>query len=731
MKKKLLLLSSFLFVLATTGCSCSRNLPDIIREDGKEDIDGPKIDDGYDGPGFSDYADEDGNLTDEGWAKMIKDSYKFCEEEVEQGSVLLFNREVNGKKALPLTDDERNVSLFGQGTRKMFMRSGAGGAAPNDELVVTLEKAFETNGFNINKTLLNQYQTGSVTNPNQNVEASPSVYTDAVKATFDQYNDAAIITIVRGGTENTDPNKGALKLTENEKSMIELVKDSGKFKKIILLINSPMPMSMDFVDTEHDDCNFDAAIWMGVPGYYGSGGVVHLLMGKDADGKPLSPSGHLSETFVDDVDCAPAAVNFGNRNIAVYQEGIYVGYKYYETRYEDLAFGRANANSTKGVSTSNGSGWNYAEEVKFPFGYGESYVTFDSKITGIEYYVETDQYEISISVKNEGRIDAKYTGQVYVQQPYTDFDKANGLEKSAIILGGYEKVDVKAGKTVEFKVNVDRYFLTTYDNVVNKTYILEGGDYYFAICNGAHEALNNIISVKSPTTPLIDHDGINVTGDANCVAKVTIEEDKETYSKSRVDSSVNVTNQFDDADYNYYAEKNGSSKITYLSRQDWFATWPTQITTSPAVSQDKDMSKLYSTKEENKGYEAADGVEYDAPAIINGENRPIEFSEMGVVPLNGKVTYEDSRFKGMEGADVWDMFIKQLSLDDLTVPVSDNRGILAMNRISFKGASISEGAEGLLSKFKYGDMRWATGFATGPNYTSTWDHNMQNKASSP
>jgi len=668
------------------------------------------------------YAEPDGSLSDDGWKRMIKDSYKFCEQEEEQGSVLLFNKEVNGKKVLPLGENERNVSLFGQGTRKMFLRSGAGGAAPNEKLVINLEKAFRDSGFNINETLLNKYSTGYVTDPDQNYEASSSVYTDEVKSTFGQYNDAAIITLVRAGTENNDPNSGMLNLHSNEKAMIKVIKDSGQFGKIILLLNSPMPMAMDWIDSE--EYGVDAALWIGSPGYYGSAGAVHVLMGKDGDGKPLSPSGHLSSTFADKPESAPAMVNFGNSSISVYKEGIYVGYKYYETRYEDLVLNNGNAKSSKGKKQSSGD-WNYAEEIAFPFGYGESYTTFESEITQVEHDAAADQFKVHIKVKNTGDMDAKYSAQVYVQQPFTDYDKANGLEKSAIALMGYDKWDVKAGETIEKEVVFDKYFLATYDYVQAKTYILEGGDYYFAIGNGAHEALNNVLSVKAPSAALYDHNGVSTTGNSKCCAKVTLEEDRTTYAKSHYDDTVEVTNKFDDADYNYYATKNSKSKITYLSRNDWDSTWPTQTTASPTAGDDKDMSKLYSSVQANKGYAAADGKEYNVPAVVNGETTLINFSEMAKVPLEGVVEDEKSRFKGMEGAEVWDMFIKQMALDDLAITVTDNRGILAVAKVKKPGNSVAEGPEGLLSSFQFGDKRWATGFATGPVYTSTWDHQMQ------
>ena len=680
-------------------------------------IDKVKTTDTVDG---SAYADENGVLSDEGFKRMIKDSYKFCEQEEEQGSVLLKNNLVDGKKVLPLAENERKGSLFGQGTRKMFLRSGAGGAAPNDKLVINLEKAFASNGFEINQKLLNIYETGYVTNPDNLYEASASKYTNDIKDTFAQYNDAAIITLVRAGTEDNDPTRGNLELSSDEKSMIRIIKNSNQFKKIILILNSPMPMSMDWIDSE--DYGVDAALWIGSPGYYGSAGAVHVLMGKDGDGNPLSPSGHLQTTFADKAESSPAMVNFGNRSISVYKEGVYVGYKYYETRYEDCVLGQGNANSSKGTFMGE-SEWNYATEVAFPFGYGESYTTFESKITNVTHNPETDQYEVEIEVKNTGNMDAKYSAQVYVQQPYTDFDKENGLGKPSIALMGYDKIDVKAGETEKVTVKFDKYFLATYDNVINKTYIIEGGDYYLAIGNGAHEALNNVLSVKEPTAVLYDHNGDAYTGRADSVFKLELDEDTATYARSHYDPTVQVTNKFDDADYNYHAKNNNKSTITYLSRTDWAGTWPTQTTASPASSYDKDMRNLYKEEDQVKGYADADGEEYNVPAVVDGVETLITFTDMADVPLEG--TIEKGRFAGKEGKEIWDKFIKQMTLDDLAITVSDNRGLLAVAKIKKPGNSVAEGPEGLLSSFQFGDKRWATGFATGPVYTSTWDHQMQ------
>ena len=708
------------------------------------------------------YVEEDGSLSTNKWKEMIRDSYKFCEELVEQGSVLFKNDIVaDGKPALPLRADERSVSLLGQGSKNIYYRSGAGGAAPNDDLVVTLDQAFEDNGFEINHTVFDAYSTLSrsgqgadLSNPNSTIEHSFSgFYTDAMKQSFAQYGDAAIVTFVRVGTENSDPNKGQLDLKNDEKQLLQMIKeekDKGTFKKVIVMLNTPLAMSVDWINDPA--YGIDAALFMGVPGYYGAGGIVHVLTGVDAQGKVVNPSGHAPDTFASSASSSPAMVNALNSSIAVYKEGVYVGYKYYETRYEDLVLRQGHADSSEGVSSSiykqTGSTgeWNYADEVGYPFGFGLSYTTFNETLKEVKYNEENDTIEATVEVENVGEMDGKASVQLYVQQPYTQFDKTNGLGRSAIALMAYEKADVKAGEKVEVKLSFDRYFLCTYDYVntynsidsenesgeVKGRYILEGGDYYFAVGNGAHEALNNIIGLKSPSTAIYDHEGEDYTANTEAVKVLSITEDDEKYAASHYVEDVEVKNQFDDADYNWMAQKNGGAKITYLDRQNWEDTWPTSTTNNPAQSADSNMSQYYKKADDCPSYTDGDyengGDMYNVPYIDeNGDEYLITFNDMTKVPLEGKVEDENSKFYGEEGAEIWDAFIKQMSLDDLAISVSDNRGILDVAKVLKRGNSVAEGPEGLLAKFQYGDKRWATGFPTGPTYTGTFDHVMQKK----
>ena len=678
------------------------------------------------------YVDEDGSLSNEGWKEMIKDSYKFCEELVEQGSVLIKNE----NDALPLAEDERNVSLLGQGSKNIYYRSGAGGAAPNDDLVVPLDQAFTDNGFHINETIFNKYSTLSrsgdnadLSNANSTIEHefSDSFYDADVKNSFKEYGDAAIVTFVRVGTENTDPSRGRLNLNDREQKLLAMIKeekDKGTFKKVIVLINGPLAMSMDWV--YDDKYGIDACLFMGVPGYYGCGGIVHVLMGKDANGNVINPSGHAPDTFCASAESSPAMVNALDSSIAVYAENVYVGYKYYETRYEDLVLNQSNANSTKGSISGE---WNYANEVIAPFGYGMSYTTFEQKLIDVKHKTSDDTIVAKVEVKNTGTMAGKASVQLYAQQPYTDFDKDIGLGRPSIALMAYEKVDLLPGETKTVELSFDRYFLCTYDYKENKQYILEAGDYYFAVGNGAHEALNNVLAVTHPEAQLYDHLGNTVQGNSNCVKKLGIAQENNLYKMSHYVKDVEVTNQFDDADYNYVAEQNNKSTIKYLSREDWDDTWPTKISSNPATDEQKDMKQYYNVNvDKQEDYEGKEGENYSVQYVDkDGNDYLITFFDMTKVPLEGEVTDETSKFYGEEGADIWDAFIKQMSLDDLVISVTDNRGILDVKKVLKRGNSVAEGPEGLLAKFQYGDKRWATGFPTGPTYTGTFDHVMQKK----
>lgn len=662
------------------------------------------------------YGNEKGELTDEGYEKLIQDSYALCVQEVEEGSVLLKN---NG--TLPLKSTERKVTLFGNNSAHTIWRSGAGGPTPNNEYVIDMAKAFTDAGFTINKVLYDKYasnQYGASYNLGRTdtVGESPKeFYTSTLKDTFKDYNDAAIITFARFGTENIDPKLGIMVLDKNEEDLLKMINDSGKFEKIIVLLNGPLAMELGWLD----EYNVDACLWFGNPGYYGLPGVVNLLSGK------ANPSGHNTFTFAANSMGSPAMQNFGDyrytfdgaaldnqfgSKYVVYKEGIYVGYKYYETRYEDVILNQGNANSTAGAMEG-ATAWKYEDEVCFPFGFGLSYSEYTQKLDSVTYNGGKDTFTARVTVTNTNNLAGKASVQLYAQLPYTDYDKKNGIEKAAIQLLGYEKIDVPANGTEHVEIEVDRYLLATYDSKYEKGgYILEPGTYYFALGNGAHEALNNVLGAKGKTTGLVDHEGKAYTPKTDCVESYDPKLsaiDRNTYKNSPYANDVEVKNQFADADLNYWADDN--QKITYLTRNDWQGTFPTTVITLHANAKmvdALDMAK-YKKAADAPSYKAGKGTVYEVEL-----DEHLSFADMKGVP------YDDPK---------WDALVSQLSLEELCVSISDMRGIGGVAEIDKPSNAIDEGPEGLLQKFKFGDKRAATGFPTLPTLAASWDHKLQSK----
>ena len=280
---------------------------------------------------------------------------------------------------------------------------------------------------------------------------------------------------------------------------LEQLKEQGTFKKIVVLLNSSNTLQLDFVD----DYGIDAVLWIGDVGMTGITAVADILAGT------VNPSGRIVDTFLKDNHSSPAMQNFGaypytngadydvataqnntdpgigkcNRDYVVYQEGIYVGYRYYETRYEDYVLGQGNAGE-----------YDYSADVAFPFGYGLSYTTFEYSNFTVEDQGEA--FQVGVDVANTGSMDGKHTVQIYFQSPYTDYDRENGIEKAAVELCGFDKKEIKAGETEHFDIRVLKEDLTSYDANAAKTYILDAGDYYFTVGTDAHNAVNNILMAK-------------------------------------------------------------------------------------------------------------------------------------------------------------------------------------------------------------------------------------------
>ena len=525
---------------------------------------------------------------------LVNNDMAVCRQVEAEGAALLLNK----NNALPLAADAK-MSLFSQsaadpvltGTGSAFMATGDAVslyAALQDSFAPgcvnqELWKFYKTSGYK----RVNAALSGGSPDQYRINEVPWEKYPEALKATFPQFGDAAIVVLSRSSGEGADlPNSlealrdymtdgDYLQLCAEERALLDnlmQLKQDGVFKKVIVILNSSSTLQLDFID----DYDIDALLWVGNLGLNGIPAVADILAGK------VNPSGRIVDTFQKDNHAAPAMQNYDaypytnaaelglaaaqnnnalgidkcNQNYVVYQEGIYVGYRYFETRYEDYVLGRGNAGD-----------YDYDKLVAFPFGSGLSYTTFDYSDFKITDQGSTILAEVDVT--NTGKVDGKHTVQIYFQSPYTQYDIDNGVEKAAVELCGFDKKEIAAGKTEHFAIEIRKDDLTSYDSNLAKTYIMDAGDYYFTVASDAHNAVNNILMAKGADTARMSG-----TGDAALTAIWTLDElDSTTYSVSAYTGNA-ITNLFEDADLNKYAGAEGQT-VTYLCRNDWQGTFPT------------------------------------------------------------------------------------------------------------------------------------------------------------
>ncbi|MFT4157164.1 MAG: glycoside hydrolase family 3 N-terminal domain-containing protein [Microbacterium sp.] len=471
---------------------------------------------------------------------------------------------------LPLADTAR-ITVFGQDSVDPVYGGGGAGSVDASK-AVTVGEGLAQAGFTVNPTLWDFYESGAGSEYRKTTpdvygqgayavnEVPRSVYTDEVISSFTDYSDAAVVVIGRSGGETADlsatpaaDGSTYLQLTTDERDMIALA--SEHFDDVVVVLNTSNPLELGFLD----ELAVDAALWVGSLGERGAIALGEVLSGA------VNPSGAVVDTYASDSLSAPAMANFGSYSIAnsqvfmgnnylAYAEGIYVGYAYYETRYEDVVQG-----------TSGAGDFDYASEVEFPFGFGSSYTSFEW--SDYEVSETDDAYTVEVAVENTGDRAGKDIVQVYLQSPYTEYDQQNGIEKASVELVGYAKTaELEPGAVETVSVEVPKESLRAYDAHGAGTYIVDEGDYFLTAAENAHSAVNNILSAKGFSVS----DGMDADGDTAFVHEFSIDGlDTTTYATS-AETGVPIVNAFDDVDVRTW-----DSEFTYLSRSDWEGTWPT------------------------------------------------------------------------------------------------------------------------------------------------------------
>ena len=443
-----------------------------------------------DGTLYSAFTPDEKLLNEDGTGNSdaIVDAHKKLGRQMSaEGSVLLKNE----NNALPLEQNKAKVTLFGNHSSQLIAGAFIGHKASEGQ-TTKLADALKNDGIEVNPVMTsifdqickdkkiaeNDYPDqppyGDVFNGNEATIAEITAKNASFRDSYRDYGDAAIVVLSRASSEGldyskdpslSDPSQGItnpMQLTKDEKALIKEAEDN--FDKVVVILNS---VSMMEIDELKNDPKVDSILWMGIAGNYGADGVADILSGK------VSPSGHLTDVYAKNSLSAPAMMNFGdysyanpdsdftrvptsgkNNKYVVEAEGIYTGYRYYETRYYDLVKGQGNANGKAG--SSNGQAWDYKNEISYPFGYGLSYTTFEQTINKAQITGKKGPHEmiitLSVDVTNTGKVPGKSVVQVYGHAPYE-----NGqVEKSAIQLVGFNKTKVlEPGEKQTLTIDVD------------------------------------------------------------------------------------------------------------------------------------------------------------------------------------------------------------------------------------------------------------------------------------
>lgn len=622
----------------------------------------------------------------------------------EEGFVLLKNENA----ALPMNKGAR-ISVFSKNSVNLsYGGSGSGGfdTSNNKNLYESLNDA----GFVTNPTLKRFYessQSGSVRTANSSdldngdnqkiatAETPQSKYTDAVKNSYADYSDAALVVITRIGGEGFDlpryqgDSEGAvsvdshyLELDQNEIDLLTAVTD-GTFKRVVVVFNTPSSFEATFLkDSAYAAFadKIDAAVWIGFTGSNGITALGEILNGD------VNPSGRLVDTWAADFTKNPSFVNFGTGCLpdttdkydggmyysVDYEEGIYVGYRYYETRGE-----------------TDGENW-YNANVVYPFGYGLSYTTFDWTVgdaSASEIELGTT-ITVPVTVKNTGSVAGKEVVQLYASAPYT----LGGIEKAHKVLVGFAKTKLlQPGESETVTVSFDPYSAASYDyRDANSNgfsgYELEAGEYTLYVSRNAHEsekaiALNLAADVQIGTDPTTDSEVVN-----------------------RYTDSEN----FLDSDWQLDA---------MLSRADWEGTWPTPQTAQQHAGTDRLYEEIRS--EEHNNPTDFDSEEYpwfgEEPTLTLRDLLPSAEAE-GYEPV---VSYDDERWEEL-----------MMGCDEEEMIALINNGAyhtLAMESVGLPATIHGDGPSGFTCFMSKEQVNGTCQYVSEPVMASTWNINLMNE----
>lgn len=645
-----------------------------------------------------------------------------------EGITLLKN-----ENSLPLGKGAK-VSLFGK--RSAELRYGGGGSgAGSGGATLSMKDSLERAGLEVNETLWNFYDNDSLSGSaggalgTYGVFAGPSgglketsvstIKQHVDESTYDEYGDAAIVVFSRMGNEAGDLPKGMstgysggglngtkvdgarnyddhyLQLDANEEALLEYV--CGEFDNVVVVLNTGSQFETGFLDDpghyaygEH----IKGALWMGFPGRGdGMEALGEVLAGT------VNPSGHTVDTYARDFKLDPtwanmatytsSGYNYSNLGKAFvnYTEGIYSGYRYYETRGYEEGMPESGAKYTAtihGTTTTEWDSW-YEANVVYPFGHGLSYTTFEWEFAGANIedggQLEKDgSLTVNVKVTNTGDVAGKDVVQLYFTAPYTD----GGIEKPYVELGDFAKTELLApGASQTLQLTVKTRDLASYDyNDANGNgfygYETEGGVYGIRLSRNAHDA----VIYKEWSVP------------------------EEGYAYSESESGNPVENRFEDAEM---------ANTVYLSRADFEGTFPHEPTEQDRVAPQSVIDEVNNTSDNNAIIAGDDPSDpwYTDVMPTTGANNGIE-----LIDLYG-LDYDDP---------LWEDFLDQMVVGDKNTQGTMTYTIWtsgwttnAINSIGMPKFSHEDGPSGIAGRYVGGSY---TNFASETVTASTWNKEL-------
>ncbi|MCT9821226.1 glycoside hydrolase family 3 C-terminal domain-containing protein [Microbacterium sp. W1N] len=498
-------------------------------------------------------------------------------EQIGAGGIVLAK---NDAAALPLASGGA-VTMFGRAAADpVYGGSGSGSVDTNS--AVTARMGLENAGFTVNDAVYTTIETFAAENPRGYIEMDkPDVSTynigelpvsgyEAQASTFGEYGDAAVVFIGRPGgeggdltqdmtgwDENAEPGQHQLELNKDERDMLALVE--ANFEKVVVVVNASTTVELGDLQA---DPEIDAVLLAGSPGATAFNALGRILTGE------VNPSGRTVDLWAADFTADPTFANFGGflydnvnpsypvpvtesatSNATVtdeapfvnYAEGIYYGYRYYETA------------AVEGFI-------DYDDAVVYPFGYGLSYTDFSWTVAGTQTGDVDGTIAVTVDVTNTGAVAGRDVVQLYYSAPYTP----GGIEKSAVVLGGFAKTGtIEPGATEQVTIEIAVEDMASYDYLGEQAYVLEAGDYVLSLRSDSH----TVAAGTAPFTYAVADDVV-YTGDDH-----------------RASDLEEVTNQFDDVSAQFTTEGE-AGKIPVMSRADFAGTFPTAPTGDLLVADD-------------------------------------------------------------------------------------------------------------------------------------------------